>query len=159
MGGIDLHVHTTASDGAFTPSQVVEGALAKELTHLAITDHDTTAGIDGTYFLIDNSGNMTPETSNNSTRTTGTSYTLSVDTVYKAQIWWNTSTSVVFKITNMDESTTHASETISTNLPSSTARRFGAGLVTKSSGTAIDNLLVLDYMGWGLYPYREDDSV
>ena len=46
MGGIDLHVHTTASDGAFTPSQVVEGALAKELAHLAITDHDTTAGID-----------------------------------------------------------------------------------------------------------------
>ena len=120
---------------------------------------DTTAGIDGTYFLIDNSGNMTPETSNNSTRTTGTSYTLSVDTVYKAQIWWNSSTSVVFKITNMDESTTHASETISTNLPSGTARRFGAGLVTKSSGTATDDLLVLDYMGWGLYPYREDDSV
>ena len=120
---------------------------------------DSTTATDGTYFLIDNSGNMTPETSNNSTRTTGTSYTLSVDTVYKAQIWWNSSTSVVFKITNMDESTTHAAETISTNVPSGTARRFGAGIVAKSSGTAIDDLLVLDYMGWGLYPYREDDSV
>lgn len=120
---------------------------------------DATGATDGTYFLIDNSGNMTPETSNNSTQTTGTSYTLSVDTVYKAQIWWNTSTSVVFKITNMDESTTHASETISTNLPSGTARRFGAGIVAKSSGSSTDDLLVLDYMGWGLYPYREDDSV
>lgn len=120
---------------------------------------NTTAGIDGTYFLIDNSGNMTPETSNNSTRTTGTSYSLSVDTVYKAQIWWNGSSSVVFKITNMDESTVHASEVINTNVPSGTARRFGAGLVTESSGTATDDLLVLDYMGWGLYPYREDDSL
>jgi len=120
---------------------------------------NTTAGVDGTYFLIDNSGNMTPETSNNSTRTTGTSYSLSVDTVYKAQIWWNGSSSVVFKITNMDESTVHASEVINTNVPSGTARRFGAGLVTESSGTATDDLLVLDYMGWGLYPYREDDSL
>ena len=46
MGGIDLHVHTTASDGAFTPSQVAEGAVARGLTSLAITDHDTTSGID-----------------------------------------------------------------------------------------------------------------
>jgi hypothetical protein len=120
---------------------------------------NTTAGVDGTYFLIDNSGNMTPETSNNSTRTTGTSYSLSVDTVYKAQIWWNGSSSVIFKITNMDESTVHASEVINTNVPSGTDRRFGAGLVTESSGTATDDLLVLDYMGWGLYPYREDDSL
>ncbi len=120
---------------------------------------NTTAGVDGTYFLIDNSGNMTPEASNNSTRTTGTSYALSVDTIYKAQIWWNGSSSVVFKITNMDESTIHAAEVINTNVPSGTARRFGAGLVTESSGTATDDLLVLDYMGWGLYPYREDDSL
>ena len=42
---IDLHTHTTASDGAFTPEALVERARSKGITHLAITDHDTTLGI------------------------------------------------------------------------------------------------------------------
>ena len=42
---IDLHCHTTASDGAFTPTQIVERAIKREITHLAISDHDTTLGI------------------------------------------------------------------------------------------------------------------
>lgn len=41
---IDLHLHTTASDGAFSPSELVARALAARLTVIAITDHDTTAG-------------------------------------------------------------------------------------------------------------------
>lgn len=41
----DLHVHTTASDGTYTPSQVVALARAARLTAVAITDHDTLAGI------------------------------------------------------------------------------------------------------------------
>jgi predicted metal-dependent phosphoesterase TrpH len=45
MGRVDLHIHTTASDGAFAPFRVVEGAVARGLTTIAITDHDTTAGI------------------------------------------------------------------------------------------------------------------
>lgn len=41
----DLHVHSTASDGDYTPSQVV--ALAKQagLAAVALTDHDTLAGL------------------------------------------------------------------------------------------------------------------
>ncbi len=46
MGGADLHIHTTASDGSLTPAQVVREAEARGLTSIAITDHDTTAGID-----------------------------------------------------------------------------------------------------------------
>ncbi len=46
MGGIDLHIHTSASDGVYTPSEVVRAAAARELRAIAITDHDTTAGID-----------------------------------------------------------------------------------------------------------------
>lgn len=46
MSGVDLHVHTTASDGAYTPFEVVQEAVARGLTAIAITDHDTTAGID-----------------------------------------------------------------------------------------------------------------
>jgi predicted metal-dependent phosphoesterase TrpH len=41
---IDLHLHTTASDGSLTPSELVSRARAAHLTVIAITDHDTTAG-------------------------------------------------------------------------------------------------------------------
>ena len=41
---IDLHLHTTASDGALSPSELVARAGAARLTVIAITDHDTTAG-------------------------------------------------------------------------------------------------------------------
>ena len=42
---IDLHVHTTASDGQYTPSQIIEKASDKNIGVIAITDHDTVAGI------------------------------------------------------------------------------------------------------------------
>jgi 3',5'-nucleoside bisphosphate phosphatase len=42
---VDLHLHTTHSDGNYTVSQLVEKAIELKLTHIAITDHDTTAGI------------------------------------------------------------------------------------------------------------------
>ena len=41
---IDLHTHTTVSDGADTPVQLVNKALAQGLDTLAITDHDAIAG-------------------------------------------------------------------------------------------------------------------
>lgn len=44
MRRIDLHVHTTASDGTFTPAQVVELARDAGLSAIAITDHDTVSG-------------------------------------------------------------------------------------------------------------------
>jgi hypothetical protein len=45
MPGVDLHTHTTASDGTLEPAELV--ALAKEqgLEALAVTDHDTVAGL------------------------------------------------------------------------------------------------------------------
>jgi hypothetical protein len=43
---IDLHTHSTASDGTDTPEQLVAIAAAAGVTVLAITDHDTTAGWD-----------------------------------------------------------------------------------------------------------------
>jgi predicted metal-dependent phosphoesterase TrpH len=43
---VDLHVHTTASDGALTPAEVVRAAVAAGLSALAVTDHDSVAGID-----------------------------------------------------------------------------------------------------------------
>ena len=41
---IDLHTHTTVSDGTDTPAQLVNKALAQGLDTLAITDHDAIAG-------------------------------------------------------------------------------------------------------------------
>jgi len=43
---IDLHLHTTASDGRCTPVELVDRAATAGLTTLAVTDHDTTAAID-----------------------------------------------------------------------------------------------------------------
>lgn len=44
---VDLHAHTTASDGVLTPSELVELALERGLRLLAITDHDSTDGVAG----------------------------------------------------------------------------------------------------------------
>jgi predicted metal-dependent phosphoesterase TrpH len=43
---IDLHTHTSASDGSWTPSQLMRAAEAQGLEALGITDHDTFAGWD-----------------------------------------------------------------------------------------------------------------
>ena len=43
---IDLHVHTTASDGQYTPSQIIQMASEKNISTIAITDHDTVAGLE-----------------------------------------------------------------------------------------------------------------
>ncbi len=42
---IDLHAHTTASDGSFTPAQLVQAAAAAGLKAIAVTDHDTVDGL------------------------------------------------------------------------------------------------------------------
>ncbi|RMH15069.1 MAG: PHP domain-containing protein [Gemmatimonadetes bacterium] len=42
---LDLHVHSTASDGACSPAEVVRLALAGRLDVIALTDHDTLAGL------------------------------------------------------------------------------------------------------------------
>lgn len=43
-GGIDLHIHTTASDGTYTPAEIMRMAEKKSLRAVAITDHDTIEG-------------------------------------------------------------------------------------------------------------------
>lgn len=43
---IDLHCHSTVSDGALTPSDLIARARDKGVTHLALTDHDTIAGLE-----------------------------------------------------------------------------------------------------------------
>lgn len=42
---LDLHTHTTASDGVLTPTQLIEQAAENNIGTIAITDHDTVSGI------------------------------------------------------------------------------------------------------------------
>ncbi len=45
-GSVDLHCHTTASDGTFAPRELAEEARRRGLLAIAVTDHDSVAGID-----------------------------------------------------------------------------------------------------------------
>lgn len=44
-GEVDLHMHSTASDGTLPPAKVVDAARAAGLSAIALTDHDTMAGV------------------------------------------------------------------------------------------------------------------
>jgi predicted metal-dependent phosphoesterase TrpH len=43
---IDLHVHSTESDGTFSPKQIVDTAKAESIGTVALCDHDTTSGLE-----------------------------------------------------------------------------------------------------------------
>lgn len=45
MNRIDLHTHSTKSDGSYSPTELVEYALEKNLSAIALTDHDTVEGL------------------------------------------------------------------------------------------------------------------
>jgi 3',5'-nucleoside bisphosphate phosphatase len=55
MAGIDLHAHTDRSDGTFTPTELVRLALDRGLDVVAVTDHDTTDGLDEAAAAADGS--------------------------------------------------------------------------------------------------------
>jgi 3',5'-nucleoside bisphosphate phosphatase len=46
MPGFDLHTHSTFSDGTLEPERVVELATTRDLTGIALTDHDNTGGVE-----------------------------------------------------------------------------------------------------------------
>ena len=47
MTRIDLHTHSTHSDGTFGPAELVRLAAKRDLQVVALTDHDTTNGLPG----------------------------------------------------------------------------------------------------------------
>ena len=53
---IDLHTHSTASDGNLSPSDLVHKAKEKGISVLALTDHDTTAGLEEAATAAQNLG-------------------------------------------------------------------------------------------------------
>jgi 3',5'-nucleoside bisphosphate phosphatase len=45
VGKVDLHIHTTASDGKFSPAEIVRKASESGLLYIAICDHDSIEGV------------------------------------------------------------------------------------------------------------------
>lgn len=52
----DLHCHSTASDGVFSPTEIVQRAAEKGVNVLALCDHDTVAGIEEARIVAKESG-------------------------------------------------------------------------------------------------------
>jgi len=45
LSGVDLHIHSTASDGKLTPAEVVREAAKQGLVYIALADHDSVDGV------------------------------------------------------------------------------------------------------------------
>lgn len=45
MSQVDLHIHSTASDGRFSPEEVVRASARRGLSFIALADHDTVSGV------------------------------------------------------------------------------------------------------------------
>ena len=56
---VDLHLHTTASDGTLTPTQLIEQISSTTLRTVAITDHDSTEGVAEAIEAANASSNLT----------------------------------------------------------------------------------------------------
>ena len=56
MSGYDLHTHSTCSDGTNSITENVRLAIERDLTGIAITDHDTTQGYDEAFAAAEGTG-------------------------------------------------------------------------------------------------------
>ena len=90
---------------------------------------------DGAYFWLSGSGVVTPKTANNSTRTSGSTVTLSVATWYHLSIdVAAAASSVTFRVHN-DAGAELLSQTLSTNIPTTATHECGPALMAVSTDT------------------------
>ncbi|MFF2887942.1 PHP domain-containing protein [Paenibacillus sp. NPDC057967] len=93
-GRADLHAHTTASDGMYAPAEVVRRAKLAGLSAIAITDHDTVAGVEEAIAEGDRIGMMVIPGVEISTVTDHTDihvlayYTDNADPVWQNRLAW-----------------------------------------------------------------------
>ncbi len=53
---VDLHIHTTASDGSWTPQELVAAAVRENIGIIAVTDHDSVVNVEETQRLAKDAG-------------------------------------------------------------------------------------------------------
>jgi hypothetical protein len=118
--------------------------------HDSVTNADA---VDGAYFEIVN-GVISAKTASNSVRTTNaTTFTMTLNSRYTFEIDVNAAgTSARFRVFENNNETPVLDVTNATNIPTGTARTFGAGLVATESTTTAFDMCVLWYMGVGTVP-------
>ena len=52
MRAIDLHTHSIYSDGSLTVEELIDLAIEKGLSHIALTDHDTVDGVRRAWTML-----------------------------------------------------------------------------------------------------------
>jgi hypothetical protein len=170
--GVFLRSGTTANGGyrylATSPTTLIGqyfGAISRKfrgqfLWRTAFTGrtvrmgfHDTTTSADatdGAYFEILDAV-CSAKTANNSTRTTApTTVTLSLDTPYTFDIDVNAAgTEARFRVYAGNTPTTILDQTITTNIPTTSARAFGAGIIATEASTTASDIGILYGLGLG----------
>ena len=167
--GVFLRSGTTANGGyRYATSQAIGGRFSQKtkkfkcvftpLTSLTartyrIGYHDSVTfadAVDGAYFeIID--GTCSGKTANNSVRTTNaTTVNLTVGVRYTFEIDVNAAgTSARFRVFENDNETPVMDVSNTDNIPTTTARTFGAGFIGTDSSVTASDLGVLWYMGLG----------
>ncbi|MCS6789105.1 MAG: hypothetical protein NZ484_00860 [Patescibacteria group bacterium] len=111
---------------------------------------DTTTSadaVDGVYFELANNLNLVGKTSNNSTRsTTGTSYTISTNTWYRARLVVNSNATQVDFYLFSESGTQLWTSSLTTNIPTASGRETGLGFIATNSGTTATALFDVDYL-------------
>jgi len=91
------------------------------------------------------------KTANNSTRTTSSTIaTLTVNTWYRCRLEVNSNATQVDFYVYDDSGTQLGSQSITTNIPTTTGKETGAGVIATNSGTTATILAYFDWMGVGI---------
>jgi hypothetical protein len=169
-GILRISSSTTANSGAYITTDATAFLLAggevfevifspqvssNTNTTLRMGFHDSStssAPVDGVYFeMAAGSMNIYGKTASNSTySTTGTSYTLTVSSWYRALVVLNSNaTQVNFYLYN-ESGNQLWTDSLTTNIPTASGRNTGAGVITTNSGTTATVLTYFDYMAVGI---------
>jgi hypothetical protein len=122
------------------------GAFANVTVRAGFLDTTTSAdATDGVYFELDGSGNANGKTANNTTRsTTGTAYAMTINTQYVFDIEVNSAgTEARYRIYAGNTETAVYDQTLSTNIPTTSARGTGTGFVGTQSVAAATDIGIL----------------
>lgn len=162
-GVIRLTSSTTTNSGYFIGTNITNlilggGESAEAIFNIAVLAgttirlgfHDsTTSGdaADGCYIEIAETGVATGKTANNAARSsTGTTTTLSATTWYRANVTMNADATLATFSIYSDAGALLWTDSLSTNIPTTSGRECGMAAIATNSGTSAIDLLYLDYM-------------